>query len=170
MRFLIKISWPVEAGNRAAKEGFKAVPSILEEIKPEAAYFYEENGKRTTLLVVDLQDASQMPAVAEPWFLAFNAAIEFPSGDGAGRSSESRAGHRAGGQELRLIERAGANQRATAVTIRARFVSTCRTNRPSERRSPVRDRSIGPLRVRRRCIQLPSSVPARCECWFVGKR
>ena len=77
MRFLIKSSWPVEAGNRAAKEGFKAVPSILEEIKPEAAYFYEENGKRTTLLVVDLQDASQMPAVAEPWFLAFNAAIEF---------------------------------------------------------------------------------------------
>ena len=42
MRFLIKISWPVEAGNRAAKEGFKTIPSILEEIKPEATYFYEE--------------------------------------------------------------------------------------------------------------------------------
>ena len=39
MRFLIKISWPVEAGNRAAKEGFKAVPSILEEIKPEKPSF-----------------------------------------------------------------------------------------------------------------------------------
>ena len=49
----------------------------LEEIKPEATYFYEENGKRTTLLVVDLEDASQMPAVAEPWFLGFNAAVEF---------------------------------------------------------------------------------------------
>ena len=31
MRFLIKISWPVEAGNRAAKEGFKTIPSILED-------------------------------------------------------------------------------------------------------------------------------------------
>ena len=46
MRFLIKVSWPVEAGNAAAKEGFKDVGSILEELKPEAAYFYEENGKR----------------------------------------------------------------------------------------------------------------------------
>ena len=77
MRFLIKISWPVEAGNQAAKEGFKAVPAILEETKPEAVYFYEENGKRTGLLIVDLEDASQMPGVAEPWFLAFNAAVEF---------------------------------------------------------------------------------------------
>ncbi len=77
MRFLIKISWPVEAGNAAARDGFKAVPSILEELKPEAAYFYEENGKRTTLLVVDLQDASQIPAIAEPWFIGFNAAVEF---------------------------------------------------------------------------------------------
>ena len=77
MRFLIKVSWPVETGNRAAKEGFTAVPAILEETKPEAVYFYEENGKRTGLLIVDLEDASQMPAIAEPWFLAFNAAVEF---------------------------------------------------------------------------------------------
>ncbi len=77
MRFLIKASWPVEAGNRAAKEGFKAVPAILEELKPEAAYFYEENGKRTGLFITDIKDASQMPAIAEPWFLGFNAAVEF---------------------------------------------------------------------------------------------
>ena len=77
MRFVIKISFSVEAGNRAAKEGFKTIPSILEEIKPEATYFYLENGKRTALLIVDLEDASQMPAVAEPWLLGFNAAIEF---------------------------------------------------------------------------------------------
>ena len=76
MRFLIKVSLPVEAGNRAAKEGFKTIPSILEEIKPEATYFYEENGRRTALLIVDLEDASQMPAVLEPWFLGFNAAVE----------------------------------------------------------------------------------------------
>ena len=29
MRFLFKISWPVEAGNAAAKEGFKVIPQIL---------------------------------------------------------------------------------------------------------------------------------------------
>ena len=29
------------------------------------------------MLVVDLQDASQIPAIAEPWFIGFNAAVEF---------------------------------------------------------------------------------------------
>ena len=76
MRFLVKVSLPVEAGNAAAKEGFKAIPSILEEQKPEAAYFYLENGKRTALLVIDLQDPSQLPAIVEPWFIRFNAAVE----------------------------------------------------------------------------------------------
>ncbi len=77
MRFLVKASWPVEAGNAAAKKGFKAVQSILDDLKPEAVYFYEENGKRTTLLILDIQDTSQIPAIAEPWFLGFNASVEF---------------------------------------------------------------------------------------------
>ena len=42
MRFLFKISLPVEAGNAAAKEGFKATTRILEEQKPEAIYFVAE--------------------------------------------------------------------------------------------------------------------------------
>jgi len=76
MRFLFKISWPVEAGNAAAKEGFKAIPQILEEQKPEAVYFIAEGGKRTTIMVINMDDASQLPAIAEPWFLAVNASIE----------------------------------------------------------------------------------------------
>ena len=32
---------------------------------------------RTGYLFFEMADASQIPAVAEPWFLAFNAAIEF---------------------------------------------------------------------------------------------
>lgn len=77
MRFLCKISFPVEAGNAAAKkDGFKAVQKILEEQKPEAAYFIAENGKRTGILVINMEDESQLPAIAEPWFLALNASIE----------------------------------------------------------------------------------------------
>jgi hypothetical protein len=77
MRFLFKISFPVEAGNQAAKkDGFKAIQSILEQQKPEAAYFVAENGKRTAILVMDMKDASDLPRIAEPWFLALNAAIE----------------------------------------------------------------------------------------------
>jgi hypothetical protein len=78
MRFLLKVSVPVEAGNAGAKDGSlpKKIQSILAEQKPEAAYFYAEGGKRTFAIFLDLKDPSQIPAVAEPWFLAFNAAIE----------------------------------------------------------------------------------------------
>ncbi|MFL6450881.1 MAG: hypothetical protein ACJ746_24850 [Bryobacteraceae bacterium] len=50
--------------------------TILEQQKPEAAYFLAENGKRTGILIMNLQDASEVTSIAEPWFLAFNAAIE----------------------------------------------------------------------------------------------
>src|SRR5262245_28203663 len=77
MRFLFKISFPVEAGNAAAKkDGFKAIQKILQEQKPEAAYFIADGGKRTGILIMNMEDASQLPAIAEPWFLALNASIE----------------------------------------------------------------------------------------------
>ena len=79
MRFLLKISIPVEVGNARIKDGSlpQTIQSILEEQKPEAAYFAEDNGQRTAFIVVNLDDPSEIPAVAEPWFLAFNAGVEF---------------------------------------------------------------------------------------------
>ncbi len=77
MRMLIKVSMPVEAGNVAARNGFQDLESILHELKPEAAYFYADKGQRTALLIVDLPEASRIPAIAEPFFLAFNATVEF---------------------------------------------------------------------------------------------
>lgn len=78
MRFLLKVNIPVEAGNAAAKAGKlgPTIQAILADLKPEAAYFTDDNGQRTGLLFFDMQDASQIPAVAEPWFQAFNAGIE----------------------------------------------------------------------------------------------
>jgi hypothetical protein len=77
MRFLIKVSFPVEAGNAAAKkDGFKVIQTILEQQKPEAAYFIADGGRRTGLLIMDITDASDIPRIAEPWFLALNASIE----------------------------------------------------------------------------------------------
>ncbi|MBV9303909.1 MAG: hypothetical protein JOY53_17510, partial [Acidobacteriaceae bacterium] len=60
----------------AKKDSFKVIETILAEQRPEAAYFFAENGCRTALLVINMGDASQIPAIAEPWFLAFNAAID----------------------------------------------------------------------------------------------
>jgi hypothetical protein len=76
MRFLFKISMPVEAGNAAARHGFQTIAQILGQQKPEAAYFIAEHGRRTAMLIINMDDASQIPAIAEPWFLALNASIE----------------------------------------------------------------------------------------------
>lgn len=75
---MMKVSIPVEQGNAAAKSGKlgSTVQAILADLKPESAYFIGENGKRTGIIVFDMQKQSQIPAVAEPWFLAFNAEIE----------------------------------------------------------------------------------------------
>jgi hypothetical protein len=79
MRCLLKVSIPVVTGNATISDGSlgKTIESILADLKPEAAYFAADNGKRTGFIFFDLKDASQIPAVAEPWFLAFDAHIEF---------------------------------------------------------------------------------------------
>ncbi len=78
MRFIVKARMDVEAANALATAGKlgSTIQSILEELKPEAAYFVADEGQRTAILVINMEDASQIPAIAEPWFLAFNADIE----------------------------------------------------------------------------------------------
>jgi hypothetical protein len=78
MRFLVKVNIPVDAGNAAAKAGKlgELIQSILADVKAEAAYFTDNNGQRTAFIILEMQDASQIPAIAEPWFLSLNASIE----------------------------------------------------------------------------------------------
>ena len=79
MRFMVKVLFDVEKGNELARKGDlgKILQSIQEEIKPEAAYFVTEEGKRSAILFVNIDDVAQMPAVAEPWFLAVNGSEQF---------------------------------------------------------------------------------------------
>ncbi len=78
MRVLMKVTMPHEGFNQAVRDGSvgKKMQRILEEQKPEAVYFAEFGGKRTGILIVDLPDPSKIPALAEPWFLTFNADVE----------------------------------------------------------------------------------------------
>lgn len=78
MRTMIKITIPVEAGNAAIKSGNlqKILSETIERLKPEASYFFPENGVRTALFVVDVKDASEIPAIVEPFFTGFNAGVQ----------------------------------------------------------------------------------------------
>jgi hypothetical protein len=78
MRMLLRVSIPTEAGNAAAKAGTlgSTIERILADLKPEAAYFIaDDDGRRSASIVFDMKDTSQIPAVAEPWFFAFNATV-----------------------------------------------------------------------------------------------
>jgi len=75
---LLRVSIPVESGNAAAKAGTlgSTIEKILADLKPEAAYFIaDDDGNRSGSIVFDMQDQSQIPSIAEPWFLAFNAKV-----------------------------------------------------------------------------------------------
>ena len=78
MRMLLKMQMDVEAGNRAIKDGSfgEMLNSVMGQIKPEAAYFTAIDGKRTGLIFFDLQEPSQIPSIAEPFFHGVNASIE----------------------------------------------------------------------------------------------
>ena len=80
MRMQLRVSIPSETGNAAVKNGTlgTTIERILADLKPEAAYFMaDDNGNRSGSIVFDMKDTSQIPAVAEPWFLAFNAKVSF---------------------------------------------------------------------------------------------
>ena len=78
MRFMMKVVIPVEKGNEAAKAGKlgQTIQSILEELKPESAYFTSIDGCRSGYFYFNMDDVSQIPSIAEPWFLAFNASVD----------------------------------------------------------------------------------------------
>lgn len=78
MRTLMRITVPVQPGNRTIIDGTlpRTIQATMETLRPEAAYFFVEGGKRTGLLVFDLKDPAQIPSVCEPLFQELEAEVE----------------------------------------------------------------------------------------------
>jgi hypothetical protein len=79
MRMLMSVILPNAKFNAAVKDGTagQSIGRILEAIKPEAVYFTEQDGRRGCILIVDVAEPSKIPALAEPWFLHFDAEVKF---------------------------------------------------------------------------------------------
>ncbi|MCH8286723.1 panthothenate synthetase [candidate division KSB1 bacterium] len=78
MRMLVDIIFPHEQFNEAVRNGTvgETMGKILADQKPEAVYFTNRGGKRSLTLIVNVDKPSDVPSIAEPWFLKFNADVQ----------------------------------------------------------------------------------------------
>lgn len=81
MRMMMKVQMDVAAGSKALQSGRmpQVMQTMMEMLKPEAAYFGPDSGVRTAFIIFDMTDPSQLPALTEPLFSEFMARVElFP--------------------------------------------------------------------------------------------
>ncbi len=78
MRVMLTFRIDPEKGGQLIKEGRigETMETILEDLQPEAAYFTDVEGTRGGFLVVNMDDASQIPAVVEPLLLGMGATVQ----------------------------------------------------------------------------------------------
>ncbi len=79
MQMLMHVRLPIDPFNAAVRDGSvgQKIQRILEATKPQAAYFTAGNGQRGGTLVVTVNEPSDIPRLAEPWFLTFDAKVDF---------------------------------------------------------------------------------------------
>lgn len=79
MRTMMIVRIPVAQGNAAIKNGTlpKVMEATMARIQPEAAYFTTLDGLRTAYFVFDLKQNADIPAIAEPFFMGLDAAVDF---------------------------------------------------------------------------------------------
>ncbi|MEE2969461.1 MAG: hypothetical protein VX741_04935, partial [Pseudomonadota bacterium] len=68
---------PVEAGNAAIRNSKleKEFGQVLEDLKPEAGYFYPGDGKRSGFFVIDMEDSWRVADTVERFFFGLNARV-----------------------------------------------------------------------------------------------
>lgn len=79
MKMILTVTMPHEPFNALVKDGSvgKVLNEILGELKPEAAYFSLDDGKRSLFLVVNVDKGGDYVRYAEPFFLKLKADIKY---------------------------------------------------------------------------------------------
>ncbi len=79
MKFIVEVDLPLEPFStyvRAGTAGEK-IGEVLGAIKPEVMYFTDNGVGRGAVMIVELDSASQVPHVTEPWMLTFGASVHY---------------------------------------------------------------------------------------------
>ncbi|MGH3310611.1 MAG: DUF3303 family protein [Streptomyces sp.] len=78
MRMMMRVLLDTKVSNDGLKSGKlpKLMETVLDQLKPEAAYFTPHGGRRSCVLVFDMQDSSLLPTITEPFLQEMGAEIE----------------------------------------------------------------------------------------------
>lgn len=78
MRVMLKATLDTEKSSEAIRQGKlpELIKGTMDRIKPEAAYFMPDEGQRCCVFVFDMQDSSDLPPLAEPFFMELGAKVE----------------------------------------------------------------------------------------------
>ncbi len=78
MRMMLRWTVPVEKGNATLADG--SMPSLLESLmqslKPEAAYFHADGGERGGTMVFEMKEPADIARIGEQLFHGLDAAVE----------------------------------------------------------------------------------------------
>ena len=78
MRMMLRFSFPTKEGNETLRTGRiqQLLQNVVQDLKPEAAYFYSDRGMRSGHFIFDMQEPSQLIDVMEPFFFGLGAEVD----------------------------------------------------------------------------------------------
>jgi len=78
MRVMVRFAFPTESGNTDIASGkvAKVFQQLIEDLKPEAAYYYPEGGLRAGHFVVNMDESSEVAGAVERFCFGLNAKID----------------------------------------------------------------------------------------------
>jgi len=74
---MVKFVIPVDEGNELVKSGKigENFHSLMEDFKPEAAYFFPADGQRSGFMIINVTDSSYLAKVAESFWIGLHADV-----------------------------------------------------------------------------------------------